>query len=153
MISITADERHTEYLDNDTKIITTADKSVKWCFISKKNYYKSLNKIGIINKEYPERIGYSMLAELQNKCIKKLISKIFSTENDNIDNVKPEVDNMQLNMVEIYRKYNNPAQIDTLWSIKNDVNDIKINMKKNMNTMISNVTELSVINYKIIILL
>ena len=35
MISITADERHTEYLNDDMKILTMCDKTVKWCFISK----------------------------------------------------------------------------------------------------------------------
>jgi len=86
-----------------------------------------------------------MLAELQNKCIKKLISKIFNTEDDTSNsNIKPELDNMQLNMVEIYRKYNTPGNVDTLTTIKNDVNEIKINMKKNINTMVSNITELTV---------
>ena len=82
-----------------------------------------------------------MLSEIQNKCIKKLISKIFDTENAD---VKGEIDNMQLNMVELYRKYNNPGKVDTLWAIKNDVDDIKIDMNKKMTVMVSNMTELTV---------
>ena len=34
MISIGSNERHTEHLDNDLKIITNVDKSTKWLFIS-----------------------------------------------------------------------------------------------------------------------
>lgn len=34
MISIGSNERHTEHLDNNLKIITNVDKSTKWCFIS-----------------------------------------------------------------------------------------------------------------------
>ena len=82
-----------------------------------------------------------MLSEIQNKCIKKLISKLFSSENAN---VKPELDNMQLNMVEIYRKYNDPGKVDSLWGLKNDVNEIKLDINKSMTTIVNNVTELNV---------
>jgi len=88
-----------------------------------------------------------MLAELQNKCIKKLTSKIFNTDLETPDpDAKTEIDNMQLNMVELYRKYNNPGKVDSLFTIKNDVEDIKSSVKNTMKTMLNNITELTVIN-------
>lgn len=36
LISITANERHTESINEDLKIFSVVDKSVRWCFICKK---------------------------------------------------------------------------------------------------------------------
>lgn len=47
-------------------------------------------------------------------------------------------------MVELYRKFNNPNQVDHLWGIKNDVNTLKNDLSKNVNLLIGNMTELSV---------
>ena len=35
LISITGEERHTETIQNNLKILTFVDKSVRWCFVSK----------------------------------------------------------------------------------------------------------------------
>ncbi len=85
-----------------------------------------------------------MLNELQSKSIKVLTTKFF--DNSDKSMMKAEYDNIQLNMVELYRKYNNPSQVDKLWGIKNDVEDIKNDLNKNVNLMIGNLTELSVIS-------
>ena len=37
LISITANERHTESMNEDLKFLNVVDRSVKWCFISKLN--------------------------------------------------------------------------------------------------------------------
>jgi hypothetical protein len=36
LISITANERHTESMNDELKFLNVVDRSVKWCFISKK---------------------------------------------------------------------------------------------------------------------
>lgn len=58
--------------------------------------------------------------------------------------MKSEIDNIQLSLVELYRKFNNPNQVDHLWGIKNDVNTLKNDLSKNVNLLIGNMTELSV---------
>jgi len=58
--------------------------------------------------------------------------------------LKAELDNIQLNMVELYRRFNTPIQVDKLWGIKNDVDEIKSNLNRNVNLMVGNLTELSV---------
>lgn len=88
-----------------------------------------------------------MLSDLQNKSIKKLTSKIFNTDLETPDpDAKTEIDNMQLNMVELYRKYNNPGNVDSLFQIKNDVEDIKSSVKSTIRTMVNNLSELTVNN-------
>jgi hypothetical protein len=44
LISITANERHTESMNEELKFLNVVDRSVKWCFIGKKMlcYYKYL---------------------------------------------------------------------------------------------------------------
>jgi hypothetical protein len=45
LISITANERHTESMNDELKFLNVVDRSVKWCFISKKKQIiKFLNK-------------------------------------------------------------------------------------------------------------
>lgn len=83
-----------------------------------------------------------MLSELQSKSIKVLTTKFFDTTDKSA--LKYEIDNIQLNMVELYRKFNTPSQVDKLWGIKNDVEDIKSNLNKNVSLMVGNLTELSV---------
>ncbi len=83
-----------------------------------------------------------MLSELQSKSIKVLTTKFFDSTDKSA--LKSEMDNIQLNMVELYRRFNNPSQVDKLWGIKNDVDDIKSNLNKNVNLMVGNLTELSV---------
>jgi hypothetical protein len=38
LISITANERHTESMNDELKFLNVVDRSVKWCFISKKKH-------------------------------------------------------------------------------------------------------------------
>ena len=49
-------------------------------------------------------------------------------------------------MVELYRRFNTPGQVDKLWGIKNDVDEIKSNLNKNVSLMVGNLTEMSVRN-------
>lgn len=85
-----------------------------------------------------------MLSELQSKSIKVLTTKFFDSTDKS--GLKSELDNMQLNMVELYRRFNTPSQVDKLWGIKNDVAEIKTNLNKNVSLMVGNLTELSVKN-------
>ena len=83
-----------------------------------------------------------MLSELQSKSIKVLTTKFFN--NSDKSSLKSEMDNIQLNMVELYRRFNTPGQVDKLWGMKNDVEEIKSNLNKNVSMMVGNLTELSV---------
>lgn len=87
-----------------------------------------------------------MLSELQAKSIKVLTTKFFDTTDKS--SLKSEIDNIQLNMVELYRRFNTPSQVDKLWGIKNDVDEIKSNLNKNVSLMVGNMSELSVKNLK-----
>lgn len=83
-----------------------------------------------------------MINELQSKSLKILSTKFFDTTDKGI--IKAECDNIQLNMVELHRRFNNPSQVDKLWGVKNDVEGIKNDLNKNVNLMIGNLTELTV---------
>lgn len=132
LISITSNERHTENINKELKILTAVDKSVKWCYIS------------IVKNEFPERIGYQMLSELENRTLKTLNAKFFNLNQTQNSDVKMHGDDIQLIMVELYRKYKDPASSDRLISAMNDVNDIKIDMGKNMRSMFDNISNVEV---------
>jgi hypothetical protein len=131
LISIMPNERYTESTNDDKrKILNLIDSSGKWVFMI------------IVIKDYPERYGYKLLNELQKKTLdtlnKEYLNKLGFDENLN-NNFKNTKDDIQLYMVELERNYRDIGQIDKIRNIQNDVNDIKIEMKNNVNQMINNI--------------
>jgi hypothetical protein len=135
LISITANERHTESMNEEYKFLNYVDRSVKWCFIS-----KLLFNLAITQKDFPERIGYQMLTELESKSLNLLNTKFFNLRS-NKEEIKTHSDNIQLNMVELYRKYKDPGNVDRLIDIKRDVDDMQRHMKENVKKMVSSIDD------------
>jgi hypothetical protein len=79
-----------------------------------------------------------MLAELESKSLNLLNTKFFNLKSNNPD-IKSHSDNIQLNMVELFRKYKDPGNVDRLVDVQNDVNDIQRHMKDNVKNIISNI--------------
>ena len=76
------------------------------------------NSLYDLNKNYLDKIGED----------ESLISSGFKSIGDNI----------KLYMVELYQKYRNIGSVDQIRAIQNDVDEIKTDMKKNMNNMRGN---------------
>ena len=140
LISITANERYSESINEDTKIITSVDKSTRWCFMS------------IVISNYPERVGYKMLSDLEDNSLydlnKNYLDKIGEDESLISSGFKSIGDNIKLYMVELYQKYRNIGSVDQIRAIQNDVDEIKTDMKKNMNNMLLNLEIVSNLEHK-----
>jgi hypothetical protein len=131
LISIMPNERYTESSNDDKrKILSLVDSSGKLVFLL------------TVIKDYPERYGYKLLNELIKNSIDKLnkeyLNKIGFDENLN-ENFKRTGDDIQLYMVELERNYRDIGAIDKIRNIQNDVNEIKTEMKNNVNGMLLNI--------------
>ena len=137
LISITSNERYSESLGEEYKIFSTADASTRWCFLS------------IVIPNYPERIAYKMLGELENKALydlnKNYLDKIGQEENSSF---KKTADSIQLYMCELEQKYRDIGNVDQIKSIQKDVDEIQTDMKSNMNKMILNLELVSSLEHK-----
>lgn len=83
-----------------------------------------------------------MLRELHDKNIKTLNSKYFNLGNNNTPNEK--TNEVQFDMVELHRKYNNLSNVDRLHSVKTEVDDIKLIMKTNVTKIVDNIDQVEV---------
>lgn len=134
LISITSNERHTESMNTEWKILSAVDNSVRWVFIA------------IVIRDFPERIGYKMLSELEQKSLKSL-NEVYlpKISQDNIQSVfKSYADDIQLSMVEFERKYRDLTRSDNIKGLQSEVNSIQITMKGNLNQMVQNLEVVSV---------
>ena len=97
-------------------------------------FYKyTISYQAITSSEYPERIGYQLIKELHDKNLKSLNSKYLNLGTEG------KANDIQFDMVEVYRKYNNLSNMDRINAISTEVDDIKIVMKSNVNKMITNI--------------
>ena len=87
-----------------------------------------------------------MLTDLENKTIKTLNSKVFNTSSISSENynTKSYVDEMELFMVELYRKFQDPGGVDRLYTINRDVDDIKHTMSKTVKKAMNNIDDATV---------
>jgi hypothetical protein len=83
-----------------------------------------------------------MLRELHDKNIKTLNSKYF-----NLGNNEAKSNEVQFDMVELHRKYNNLSNVDRLHAVKTEVEDIKIVMRTNVNKMVDNIDQVEVLYF------
>ena len=87
-----------------------------------------------------------MLSDLENKTIKTLNSKVFNTTSLNNENynTKSYVDEMELFMVELYKKFKDPGGVDRLYTINRDVADIKHTMSQTVKKAMNNIDDATV---------
>lgn len=79
-----------------------------------------------------------MLSELQNKTLKTLNTKFFNLSQDK-ESLSASKSDIQYSMMDLHKKYCNPASVDRLYELRNDVKDIHVTMKQNLSHMISNI--------------
>jgi hypothetical protein len=134
LISITGDEREKDNVNRDLRLYCFVDKTVKWCFMG---IYVLIP--AIVAVDYPQRICYQMLNELQDKSLKILNSKYFG-----LGEKEGSKNDIQFHMAELYRKYTNPSNVDRLIDIRNDVSEIQLTMKDNIKQTINNIDNATV---------
>lgn len=87
-----------------------------------------------------------MLSELETTTLKTLNKKFYTpgiAKNEN-SNIKSNTTEMELLMVELFRKYNDPGGVDRLFTINRDVDDIKHTMSQTVKKAMNNIDEASV---------
>ena len=130
-ISIGANERYKESVDNNKKFNVSMDNKANVCFMI------------LTNDGYPERYSYQLLMDLENKSIstinKHYINKMTGDILALTEYFKTFAKDIQLYMVELERKYRNVVESDKILLIQNEIEDVKIDVKRNMNQMLSNI--------------
>ena len=81
-----------------------------------------------------------MLSEIESKSLNVLNTKFFNLKSSNTE-TKSHSDNIQLNIVELFRKYKDPVNVDRLVDVQRDVNDIQRHMKDNVKKMVTNLDD------------
>ena len=97
----------------------------------------------LTNDNFPERYSYKLLDELENKSIstiyKHYINSMIIDVLERAENFKTFAKDLQLFMVELERKYRSLVENDKIGVIQEDVDDIKVEIKKNMDKMLTNI--------------
>ena len=130
-ISIGPNERYKESVDKDKKFNVSMDNKANISFMI------------LTNNSYPERYSYKLLMELENKTIstinKHYINKMTGDILALTEYFKTFAKDIQLYMVELERKYRNIAENDKILLIQEEINDVKVDVKKNMDKMLTNI--------------
>ena len=134
-MSIAPGERYKESISDDKKFNVTTDNKANVSFMI------------LTNINFPERYSYKLLIELENKSIstinKHYINKVVLDVLDRAENFKNFAKDIQLYMVELERKYRGIVENDKIGLIQEDVDDLKIDIKKKMDKMLTNIEMVS----------
>ena len=134
-ISIGPNERYKESLDDGLKFNVEMDNKANVAFII------------LTNDNFPERYSYKLLMELQTKTIstinKHYMNKLVIDVLDRAENFKTFAKDIQLYMVELERKYRSIVENDKIRLIQEDVNDVKVDIKRNLDKMLTNIEMVS----------
>ena len=130
-MSINPGERYKESVSDDKKFNVTTDNKANVSFMI------------LTNTNFPERYSYKLLDELENKSIstiyKHYINSMIIDVLERAENFKTFAKDLQLYMVELERKYRSLVENDKIGVIQEDVDDIKVEIKKNMDKMLTNI--------------
>ena len=130
-ISIRPNERYKESIDNEKKFHVSMDNKANVSFMV------------LTNSNYPERYAYKLLMDLENKVIgtinKHYIEKMTGDILALSEYFKTFAKDIQLYMVELERKYRNIVEGDKIRLIQEDVNEVKLDVKKNIDKMLQNI--------------
>jgi len=134
-ISLGPNERYKETLSDNKKFNVSLDNKANICFMI------------LTNDTFPERYSYKLLMELESKSIttiyKHYINKVILDVLDRAENFKTFAKDIQLYMVELERKYRSFVENDKIGIIQDDVDDIKIDIKRNIDKMLTNIEMVS----------
>ena len=130
-ISIGPNERYKESISGNKKFNIITDSKANIAFMI------------LTNDNFPERYSYKLLDELENKSIstiyKHYINSMIIDVLERAENFKTFAKDLQLYMVELERKYRSLVENDKIGVIQEDVDDIKVEIKKNMDKMLTNI--------------
>ena len=134
-MSIGPNERYKESVGDNKKFNVEMDNKANVSFMI------------LTNSGFPERYSYKLLMELQDKSIstinKHYINKVVLDVLDRAENFKNFAKDIQLYMVELERKYRNIVENDKIGLIQEDVDDIKVDIKRNIDKMLTNIEMVS----------
>ena len=103
-------------------------KENKYYFIS---YDPNILFLTFVDANYPERLIFQMFEEIRNEGVLSMI-------NDSTKELNP---NGRQKLKEIIEKYQERDKIDKIGQIQNDVNEVKVEVKKNIDKMVQNVED------------
>ena len=139
-ISLGPSERYKETLNDNKKFNVTTDSKANISFMI------------LTNDSFPERYSYKLLMELETKSItiinKHYLNKVILDVLDRAENFKTFAKDIQLYMVELERKYRNIVENDKIGIIQEDVDDLKIDIKNNIDKMLTNIEMVSTLEEK-----
>ena len=134
-MSIGPNERYKESVSDNQKFNVVMDNKANVSFMI------------LTNSGFPERYSYKLLMELQDKSIstinKHYINKVVLDVLDRAENFKNFAKDIQLYMVELERKYRNLVENDKIGLIQEDVDEIKVDIKRNIDKMLTNIEMVS----------
>jgi hypothetical protein len=107
----------------------------KYYFIT---YTPNILFLVYVDEEYPERLVFQMLDEVKNEGILSMI-------NDSTRELDP---NGRQKLKEVIEKYQDKDNLDRIGAIQNDVNEVKVEVKKNIDKMVENVEDVQKLEEK-----
>ena len=110
-------------------------KENKYYFIS---YQPNIVFISFVDGTYPERCVFQMFEEIRSEDILSMI-------NDSTKELNP---NGRQKLKEIIEKYQEKEQIDKIAAIQEDVNEVKVEVKKNIDKMVEGVEDVEKLQEK-----
>jgi hypothetical protein len=130
-IAIRPNERYKESVDMDSKFNVSMDSKANIAFMI------------LTNDNYPERYAYKLLMELETKSISTIYKHYI---NKNIGDIlalseyfKNFAKDIQLYMVQLEREYRSHVENDKIRLIQEDIDDVKIDVKKKIDKMLTNI--------------
>ena len=130
-LSIGGNERYKESINENQKFNVYMDNKGNISFMI------------LTNDSFPDRYSYKLLMELESKSIstinKHYINKMTGDILALTEYFKTFAKDIQLYMVELERKYRNIAENDKILLIQEEINDVKVDVKKNMDKMLTNI--------------
>ena len=130
-MSIRPNERYKETINDNKKFNVSMDNKANIAFMI------------LTNDNYPERYSYKLLMELENKSIstinKHYVNKMTGDILALTEYFKTFAKDIQLYMVELERKYRNVIENDKISLIQEEIDDVKVDVKKNINKMLNNI--------------
>jgi len=119
---------------NERNIITSKDNN-KYIFIL---YEPNIIFISFVDGSYPDRIIFQMFEEIKTEDVLSMI-------NDSTKELNP---NGRQKLKEIIDKYQEKDKVDKIGAIQDEVNEVKVEVKKNIDKMVENVEDVEKLQEK-----
>ena len=125
----------TEERQYEERNIISAKEGNKYYFIS---YQPNIVFIAFVDGEYQDRLVFQMFEEIKSEDILSMVD----------DSTKELDSNGRQKLKEIIEKYQDKEKIDKIAAIQQDVNECKVEVKKNIDKMVQNVEDVEKLQEK-----